>query len=104
MPEAQSIAYRVFTKTELKALRNLPDSQKLEGFFINWVCKEAYLKALGDGLANALDIAESIHEDPWVALLDKMQNGRAGKTIAQRFEIGFFANPVDKEASSLAIR
>lgn len=55
MPEAQTSAYRVFTKTEIKALRSLPDSQKLEGFFINWVCKEAYLKALGDGHAKPLD-------------------------------------------------
>lgn len=55
MPEAEGIASRFFTKAENKALRALPESQKLEGFFINWVCKEAYLKALGDGLAKPLD-------------------------------------------------
>ncbi len=55
MPDAEGIANRFFTKAENKALRALPESQKLEGFFINWVCKEAYLKALGDGLAKPLD-------------------------------------------------
>ena len=55
MPDALDIANRFFTKTENKALRTLPESQKLEGFFIHWVCKEAYLKALGDGLAKPLD-------------------------------------------------
>ena len=55
MPEAEGIASRFFTKAENKALRALPESQKLEGFFIQWVCKEAYLKALGDGLAKPLD-------------------------------------------------
>lgn len=55
MPDAANIAYRSFTKAEIKALRNLPESQRLEGFFAHWVCKEAYLKALGDGFAKALD-------------------------------------------------
>lgn len=55
MPDAENIAHRFFTKAEIKALRALPESQKLEGFFIHWVCKEAYLKALGNGLAKPLD-------------------------------------------------
>lgn len=58
MPEAQNIANRIFTKTEIKSLRNLPESQRLEGFFIHWVCKEAYLKALGNGFARPLDSFE----------------------------------------------
>ncbi len=58
MPEAENIATRFFTKAENKALRNLPASQKLEGFFMQWVCKEAYLKALGDGLAKPLEAFE----------------------------------------------
>ncbi|MGC1378494.1 MAG: 4'-phosphopantetheinyl transferase superfamily protein [Anaerolineales bacterium] len=55
IPEADGIAGRFFTQAESQALRSLPESQKLEGFFTHWVCKEAYLKALGDGLARPLD-------------------------------------------------
>lgn len=58
VPEAASIANRYFTKLEIKTIRSLPDSKKLEGFFAHWVCKEAYLKALGDGLARPLDSFE----------------------------------------------
>jgi 4'-phosphopantetheinyl transferase len=58
MPEADGIASRFFTKAENKVLHNLPESQKLEGFFVQWVCKEAYLKAIGDGLAKPLDAFE----------------------------------------------
>ena len=58
IPEADGIAKNYFTKAENKAMRSLPESQKLEGFFAHWVCKEAYLKALGDGLAKPLEAFE----------------------------------------------
>lgn len=49
------IAARYFSTAEYLALCSLPESQKLQGFFNCWTCKEAYLKATGGGLAQGLD-------------------------------------------------
>jgi len=58
VPETDEIARHFFTEMETQTLINLPEDQKLEGFFTHWVCKEAYLKGLGDGLARPLDTFE----------------------------------------------
>jgi 4'-phosphopantetheinyl transferase len=56
--EAEQIAQRNFSVNEASVLSRLPDRQKLEAFFNCWTRKEAYLKALGDGLARPLDSFE----------------------------------------------
>ena len=55
MQDADQIAKRFFSAREYKVLQTLPASQKMQGFFNCWTRKEAYLKALGDGLARPLD-------------------------------------------------
>jgi 4'-phosphopantetheinyl transferase len=55
MPDLEQIAERFFSASERAALRQLPDPQKCEGFFNCWTRKEAYLKAVGEGLAARLD-------------------------------------------------
>jgi 4'-phosphopantetheinyl transferase len=55
MQDADSIAKRFFSAREYEVLQTLPASQKMQGFFNCWTRKEAYLKALGDGLARPLD-------------------------------------------------
>ena len=51
----RDIAGRFFAPMELAQLRALPASAQLRAFFDGWVRKEAYLKATGWGLAQALD-------------------------------------------------
>lgn len=51
---AENIALRFFSASESAALRRLPESQKIEGFFNCWTRKEAWLKAVGDGLSRPL--------------------------------------------------
>ncbi|HTQ79326.1 MAG TPA: 4'-phosphopantetheinyl transferase superfamily protein [Thermoanaerobaculia bacterium] len=55
MADLESIATRFFSRSEVLALAGLPEEQKKEGFFNCWTRKEAYLKAVGEGLAAPLD-------------------------------------------------
>jgi len=50
----ERMSNRLFSCHERVALRSLPASLKLEGFFKCWTCKEAYVKACGDGLTRPL--------------------------------------------------
>lgn len=55
LEDAEQIAARFFAKKEVAAFRNVPESQKLEAFFNCWTRKEAFIKAIGDGLTYPLD-------------------------------------------------
>ncbi len=49
------IAEQYFSTTEAAALRSLPSVQRTQAFYRCWTRKEAYVKALGEGLSLALD-------------------------------------------------
>jgi 4'-phosphopantetheinyl transferase len=53
--DAEEMVQRYFSPQEKAAFLGLPASLRLWGFFNCWTRKEAYLKALGDGLARPLD-------------------------------------------------
>jgi 4'-phosphopantetheinyl transferase len=55
MPDCEPIAERFFSESERKVLRGIPGPRKEEAFFNCWTRKEAYLKAVGEGLAAPLD-------------------------------------------------
>ena len=55
MPDCEQIAERFFSESEREVLRGIPKAAKEEAFFNCWTRKEAYLKAVGEGLAAPLD-------------------------------------------------
>ncbi len=55
MPDCEQISERFFSESERKVLRGIPFPVKEEAFFNCWTRKEAYLKAVGEGLAAPLD-------------------------------------------------
>lgn len=57
-PNAEDIAKRFFSVRESTEISRLPPEQQQTAFFKTWTCKEAYLKATGDGLAGSLDQVE----------------------------------------------
>ena len=51
IPEMLSIAKQFFSTHEFRHLIALPPQQRKREFFAAWTEKEAYLKAIGEGLA-----------------------------------------------------
>jgi 4'-phosphopantetheinyl transferase len=53
--EALEIARSTFSRKEIEALERMPGNERHNGFLRCWTRKEAYVKALGEGLHLALD-------------------------------------------------
>jgi 4'-phosphopantetheinyl transferase len=60
MSDLEALAKRFFLPREYEMLRSLSPNQQQEVFFRYWTCKEAYLKATGDGLAQLEQIEVSL--------------------------------------------
>jgi 4'-phosphopantetheinyl transferase len=55
LDDFEAIAQRTFSPLENEALAAVPGPQRLESFFRCWTRKEAFIKALGQGLSYPLD-------------------------------------------------
>lgn len=54
LPDAEQVAASFFSERENIAWRSLPTDQKTEAFYNCWTRKEAFIKAIGDGLSHPL--------------------------------------------------
>lgn len=51
LPDADRVARRFFAAVEYAAYKAVPDAQKPQAFFNCWTRKEAFIKAIGEGLS-----------------------------------------------------
>jgi 4'-phosphopantetheinyl transferase len=64
------LAGRVFSAREQAVLRSLPPGNVPHGFFLGWTRKEAYIKAIGEGLSHPLSRFDvTLHPDEPAALV-----------------------------------
>lgn len=53
--DCENTAHHYFSAGEMRSLAGLPRQRRVEGFFLCWTRKEAYIKACGGGLQIPLD-------------------------------------------------
>lgn len=89
------IARRFFSPVEVKEWHALPDSLRVEGFFLCWTRKEAYVKAKGQGLQIPL---ESFHVSLTPDQPERLQteDGLQWSLHSLRFESGYVGALVAK--------
>jgi 4'-phosphopantetheinyl transferase len=51
----ERIARKLFAPEEIAALAAMPESTRLDAFFAYWTCKEAFVKAIGEGVSYRFD-------------------------------------------------
>ncbi|HUO86882.1 MAG TPA: 4'-phosphopantetheinyl transferase superfamily protein [Thermoanaerobaculia bacterium] len=73
MPDGLAIAERFFSAAERRVLAAEPGERRDESFFRCWTRKEAYLKAVGDGITvrlDAFDVTLAADEPPRMLSID----------------------------------
>ncbi len=78
--EVQNLAKRFFCPAEYHALTQLPKPQQEAAFFHAWTCKEAYLKATGEGIVGLEQVEVSIHCDRPAKIVKIAGNAQAASS------------------------
>ena len=100
IPDARQIVAGSFSELEKTAFNALPESEKQEAFFNCWTRKEAFIKAIGEGLYYPLDQFDvSLSPGEFSRLLRVA--GKPGE--ASRWSLKSFT-PVIEYKAALAVR
>lgn len=99
LTDLEALAARVMSANESRTLSALSDDLRHEGFFRCWTRKEAYLKAVGDGLAAPLDSVEVTLAPDEPACISAI---KGSKETAEAWDL-FHLEPVDGYIGAVAI-
>jgi 4'-phosphopantetheinyl transferase len=100
LPLEEDIAGRFFSSSEVRALRALPEADRLPGFYRCWTRKEAVLKSLGDGLSRALDSFDVSLSARAPARIERMD----GEPDAPRTWTLIHVDPAEEFVGAIALR
>lgn len=98
--DADQLAERFFSARESAALRSLPAHERHAAFFTCWTRKEAYIKAIGEGLSQPLDqfdVSLAPGEPPHFLSI------RGDRAEAQHWSL-FSLAPDENYAAAIAVR
>lgn len=84
---ADEIAERFFSAAEREALRGIPEARRHECFFRIWTRKEAYIKALGEGLSHPLHQFDVSWDSPAALLETRPDASEARRWQLENLEI-----------------
>ena len=73
LDDLEGVAESCFSPREMQTLNRLPETQRIEGFYNCWTRKEAFIKALGEGLGYPLKsfvVSRSRDESPAILNVD----------------------------------
>jgi 4'-phosphopantetheinyl transferase len=101
MPDAGQIAQRFFAKGENEVFQTIPAAHRDEAFFNCWTRKEAFIKAIGEGLSHPLDSFEVSLRPGEPAALREVR----GEGVAERQNWSLWAfKPGAEYVAALAVR
>lgn len=85
----EELAERYFSAHEVAVIRSLPKSLRAEAFFNCWTQKEAFIKAIGEGLSCPLDQFDVVPTpgEPAGLLATRMQGNPASKWVLKRLNV-----------------
>lgn len=104
--EAEQLAKRFFSDPEYAAISSLPPELQKAAFFKGWVCKEAYLKATGEGLIGLEQVEVSVIPNEPAQLLSIAGDREAAKRwlLQELFPHPDYASAVVVEGQGVNIR
>jgi 4'-phosphopantetheinyl transferase len=85
---SEEIARRFFSRAEVEVFNALPKEEQVAAFFRCWTRKEAYIKAIGKGLSQALDAFDvTLAPDVQPALL-RVEGDDASRWLLRNVDVG----------------
>lgn len=96
----ERLVKRFFSLSEQREFEQLPENQKTATFFRGWTCKEAFIKAIGDGLSfplNKFDVCLSPDSPPQLLAIG------GDESLTRFWKLAEF-KPLENYQGALAIR